>query len=103
MFNTGESEIEHMRRIRTRATILWALIHLGISYLLITYVPYGMFVVLAYILYSLQSQGMLQLLNSQETNSQLHVLSQKGPSEVESLRLELEELKERLSDLELHN
>ena len=52
-------------------------ISLLVAYGLITYVDYGLYVVLGYIFYSIQNIKGLQLINADETNQQLNILHQK--------------------------
>ena len=52
-------------------------ISLLVAYGLITYIDYGLYIVLGYIFYSIQNTKGLQLINADETNIQLNILHTK--------------------------
>jgi len=83
MYEEQEQRIASFRKNRTATTYLFAILKLVIAYGLITYIDFGLFIVIGYIFYALESASAIQFINSQETNLQLNVLNQRL-SEIES-------------------
>lgn len=77
MFEIEKQQIETYKKLKTFNVLLFTIIKLVIAYFLITYLEYGIFIVLAYILYSLENISSYQFINNQETNFQLNILHEK--------------------------
>lgn len=77
MFEIEKQQIETYKKSKTFNVLLFTIIKLVIAYFLITYLEYGIFIVLAYILYSLENISSYQFINNQETNFQLNILHEK--------------------------
>ena len=50
---------------------------MAIAYFLVTYIEYGIFIVIGYVLYALEAHSALQYINSQETDYHLNKLYSK--------------------------
>ncbi len=59
-----------------KSWVLCAKVELVSAYFLITYLSFGIFIVLAYILYSLESIISYQFINLQESNLHINILYQ---------------------------
>ena len=77
MFEEEKEKVEDFRKKRKVMNILWVVIKLVIAYVLITYLDYGILIVVGYILYALESYKGLQFINTQETDLQLNILQQR--------------------------
>jgi len=77
MLEEEEERIDGLRKNKTMLNFVWVPIKLAIAYVLITYIDYGLFIVIGYILFALENYTGLQYINSQEVNLQLNVLHQK--------------------------
>lgn len=65
-------------KIKTYLNLFHTTISLLIAYGLITYIDFGLYIVLGYIFYSIHNINGLQLINADETNQQLNILHQKA-------------------------
>ncbi|QYK06382.1 hypothetical protein [Shewanella zhangzhouensis] len=90
--------IEYVRNNRVLLSIMWATIKLVLAFLIIKHFDYGLYVVLGYIFFSIESISSLQYLNAQEANllfSNLH------SSESTNIGMEVGELRKNIAELEL--
>ena len=65
------------KKIKPYLNLFISAISLLVAYGLITYINYGLYIVLGYIFYSIQNTKGLQLINAEETNIQLNILHKK--------------------------
>lgn len=77
MFEAEQQKIAEYRRLRTYINIAWVAAKLAIAYALITYVELGIYIVIGYILYALETTAGLQFINSKEIDLQLNILNQR--------------------------
>lgn len=77
MFEIEKQQIETYKKSKTFNVLLFTIIKLVIAYFLISYLEYGIFIVLAYLLYLLENISSYQFINSQETNLQINILHEK--------------------------
>jgi len=77
MFEEKKQKIQDDRKNRKRLNIVWVFIKLGIAFALVSYIDYGIFIVIGYILYSLERHSGLQFINSQEIDLQLNLIHQR--------------------------
>lgn len=77
MFEVEQGIIKDFRKRRSILNIVFTLIKLLIAYALISYIDYGLFIVIGYLLYSLENTMGLQFINSQEIDLQLNMLNQR--------------------------
>jgi len=77
MFEAEQQKIIDFRKQRSILNIVFTTIKLLLSYALITYIDYGLFIVVGYVLYSLEKAISLQFINSQEIDLQLNIIHQK--------------------------
>ncbi len=82
------------------SALLWALIKLLVSGAIVWYFEYGIYVVLGYLLYSLEKAAGFQYLNSQETNFALNEFNQALNNQVVSQNYKIEELESKIFELE---
>ena len=61
-------------KIKPYLNLFITAISLLVAYGLITYIDFGLYVVLGYIFYSIQSTKSLQLINADEINRQLNII-----------------------------
>lgn len=77
MFEEEKQRISDYRKTRKILNIVWVGVKLTIAFALISYIDYGMFIVMGYILYALENNSGIQFINSQETDLQLNILHQR--------------------------
>lgn len=77
MFEAEIEKISIYRKTRKIHNIVWPAIRLAIAYALMTYVDFGVFIVIGYILYALENSTGIQFINSQEMDLQFNVLHQR--------------------------
>jgi len=85
MFESEAQKVSDYRKARVKLSIVLVVIKLVIAYLVIEYIDFGLYIVIGYILYSLENLSGLQMINSQETNLQFNILRQR----IEELEREL--------------
>lgn len=66
MFEEEKQKISDYRKTRNMLNIVWVAVKLTISFALITYFDFGIFIVIGYILYALENTSGLQFINTQE-------------------------------------
>mgnify|MGYP000293257676 CR=1 FL=1 len=76
MFEMEKQQIEKYKKTKNFSIFLFTIIKLVSTYFLITYLEFGIFIVLAYIFYSLEHITSYQFINSQESNLQINILYQ---------------------------
>ena len=77
MFEIEEQKINEFRKNRNMFNIIFSAGKLLIAYALITYIEYGIFIVLGYIFYTIENTVSLQHLNIQKTNIHISNLKHK--------------------------
>ena len=77
MFEAEKQKIQDFRKLRNILNIFYVALKLSLAYAIITYIDFGIFIVIGYILFSLESAIGLQFINSQEVDLQLNILHQK--------------------------
>ena len=77
MFEEEQQRINDYRKTKKILNITWATAKLAVAYVLITYIDFGIFFVIGYILYAIENFSGLQFINSQEIDLQLNVLHQR--------------------------
>ena len=90
--------IAGLRESRKFAVLLFTFIKAVIACGLVYYFEYGLYVVIAYLIYSLESISSFQNLNREEANELFAKLD--NGTEIQDLKREIEALKEKLSDCE---
>lgn len=76
MFEIEKQQIENYKKTKYFNIFLYTTIKVVSAYFLITYLSFGIFIVLAYIFYSLENITTYQFINSQESNLHINVLYQ---------------------------
>jgi len=77
MFEEEKLRIDDYRKTRKLLNIVWVGVKLAIAFALISYVDFGIFIVIGYILYALENSSGIQFVNSQEMDLQLNILHQR--------------------------
>jgi len=77
MFEVQEKRIADYRKNRVTIDLASTVVKLAIAYALITYVDFGIFIVIGYIFYAIGNISSLQFINSQEIDLQLNILNQR--------------------------
>ena len=89
------------RQIMVFSSLLWAAIKLVVAYFLITEFDEGIFVVLGYILYSLESNSSLIYVNSQEVTEKLTSIPAVNPLDIPEVKQKIDDLEFRMLELEI--
>jgi len=76
MFGMEKQKIENYKKTKNSNIFLFGKIKLVSAYFLITYLSFGIFIVLAYIFYSLERIASYQFINLQESNLHINILYQ---------------------------
>lgn len=76
MFEIEKQQIEKYKKAKNFNIFLFTTIKVISAYFLITYLSFGIFIVLAYIFYTLENITTHQFINSQESNLQINILYQ---------------------------
>ena len=90
--------IAGLRESRKFAVLLFTFIKAIIACGLVYYFEYGLYVVIAYLIYSLESISSFQNLNREEANDLFAKLD--NGAEIQDLKREIEVLKEKISNCE---
>lgn len=90
--------IASLRESRNFAVLLFTFIKAAIAFGLMYYFEYGLYVIIIYLIYSLESISSFQNLNREEANDLFSKLD--NGVEIQNLKREIEVLKEKLSDHE---
>ncbi|MCP5170304.1 MAG: hypothetical protein H6999_11200 [Hahellaceae bacterium] len=85
-------------RHRNTLSLMWALTKLAVAFLIIKYVDFGIYIVIGYMLFSLESISSLQYLNAHESNLQFSRLQNNVAT---NMAAEIAELKNQVAELEL--
>lgn len=76
MFEIEKQQIENYKKTKYFNIFLYTTIKVVSAYFLITYLSFGIFIVLAYIFYTLENITIHQFINSQESNLHINILYQ---------------------------
>ena len=76
MFGMEKQKIENYKKTKNSNIFLFGTIKLVSAYFLITYLSFGIFIVLAYIFYLLERIASYQFINLQESNLHINILYQ---------------------------
>ena len=76
MFEIERQQIEKYKKSKNFNIFLFSTIKVVSAYFLITYLSFGIFIVLAYIFYTLENITTHQFINSQESNFHINILYQ---------------------------
>ena len=77
MFDIEKEQNRLNKKIKILNIVLFTIIKLIIAYCLVTYLEYGLFIVIGYILYALENIANLQYVNSREINLQINILHER--------------------------
>ncbi len=77
MFESQKTKIVEYRNRKVLFDILWVALKLAIAFALIEFLDYGIYIVIGYILYSVESCSSLLFINSQEVDLQLNAIHQR--------------------------
>lgn len=77
MFEEEKQKICEYRKTRNMLNIVWLAVKLAIAFALVTYIDFGIFVVIGYVLYALERTSGLQFINTQEIDLQLNIINQR--------------------------
>jgi len=89
------------RQIMVFSSLIWAAIKLVVAYFLITEFDEGIFIVLGYILYSLESNSGLIYVNSQEITENLKSIPTVNPLDIPEIKQKIDDLEFRVLELEI--
>ena len=94
---------ENLKNLVWMERLIYLPIKLGIAYAVYTYLEFGWFLIIAYVLFCLGEQSNRQFINAQEANIALNDLHKPpgAPQSAFDRHLELTELKDQLASLEL--
>ena len=81
-------------------SFLWSGIKLLLASVLMTQLDYGIYIVLGYVLYSLESNSGLLFINSQEITENLNEVHRLNNTEISELKKKVEDIEFRLSESE---
>ena len=77
MFEAEQQKLAEYRKLRTYINIAWVIVKLAIVYVIITYLEFGIYIVIGYILYAIENTTGLQFVNSKEIDLQLNIINQR--------------------------
>lgn len=77
MFDIEKEQNRLNKKVKILNIVLFTIIKLIIAYCLVTYLEYGLFIVIGYILYALENIANLQYVNSREINLQINILHER--------------------------
>ncbi|MDY0051984.1 MAG: hypothetical protein RBR65_05520 [Aliarcobacter sp.] len=77
MFDIEKEQNRLNKKVKILNIVLFTIIKLIIAYCLVTYLEYGLFIVIGYILYALENIANLQYINSREINLQINILHER--------------------------
>lgn len=94
---------ENLKKLVWIERLIYLPIKLGIAYAVYTYLEFGWFLIITYVLFCLGEQSTRQFINAQETSIALNDLHKPPgtPQSVFDRHLELTDLKDQLASLEL--
>ncbi len=70
----AKTKADMQKEVKLPVQLFFTALKTVIAYFVITYVEYGIFIVLAYLFYLLESQAGLQFLNAEQTNHHIGTL-----------------------------
>jgi hypothetical protein len=77
VFDIEKEQNRLNKKVKILNIVLFTIIKLIIVYCLVTYLEYGLFIVIGYILYALENIANLQYINSREINLQINILHER--------------------------
>ncbi len=77
MFDVMMDKIEDYKKIKLLSYFTWLPLKLFIAYILIENVDFGLYIVLGYILFSLERQSSMQFINANEANYHFAAINNK--------------------------
>jgi hypothetical protein len=77
VFDIEKEQNRLNKKVKILNIVLFTIIKLIIAYCLVTYLEYGLFIVIGYILYALENIANLQYINSREINLQINILHER--------------------------
>lgn len=77
MFIEQEQQIKKLLDAKLFSVALWSAIKIAVAVALIMYFEFGLYVVIGYILYALESSKHLKHINNQQIDLQLNIIHQK--------------------------
>lgn len=77
MFIEQEQQIKKLLDAKLFSVVLWSAIKIAVAVALIMHFEFGLYVVIAYILYALESSKHLKHINNQQIDLQLNIIHQK--------------------------
>lgn len=77
MFTEQEQQIKKLLDAKLFSVALWATAKIVVAIALIMYFEFGLYVVIGYILYALESSMHLKHINNQQIDLQLNIIHQK--------------------------
>ena len=77
MFEVQKQQIDDYRENLTLKVLLWVLVKLALSFVIIQYVDYGVYIVIGYLLYDIDMQSSMIFINSQEVDLHLNMINQR--------------------------
>ena len=94
-------KIESYKQVKWIFIFAWVPIKLYVAYILIENLEYGLYIVIGYILFSLENISGLLLINSQESNHHFSTLYNKLDKKTPNENQELNELQSKIDEIEL--
>jgi len=77
MFSVQQENIKKLKDSKLFSVFLWSVIKIAISIALIIYIEFGLYIVIGYIIYTLEHSTHSKHINNSELDLQLNILHQK--------------------------
>ena len=101
MVDIERERIEQFKNKKSFTILMWFLLKLILASVVIFYFEYGIFLIVGYLLYVIESKSWHEYLNIQETNYHINKLYNQEPTNINELKSEIKDLKSSLADLQL--
>jgi len=93
--------IEQFKSKKSFTILMWFLLKLIVASGIIFYFEYGIYLIVGYLLYVIESKSWYEYLNTQETNYHINKLYNQEPANIDELKSEIKDLKSSVADLQL--
>lgn len=77
MFSEQQAKIEKLKRAKLFSVSLWSVLKIAIAIPLMMYTDFGIYIVIGYLIFAIESSAHTRHLNTQELDLQLNILHQK--------------------------
>lgn len=96
------SSIENFKKSKNFSVSLWVTVKLVISCFLMYYFEYGIYIVIGYILFSIENTGFYHILNNKEADIHFNSLYAKKASieDIDNLQKQIDNIKEQILEKE---